>query len=541
MRAEDIQPLDTLHIDPSTGYPMWGAHRIALSQARDLLRVRQDMIHCMGEAQASILQARGGFEAGLGQAAAMAELYDFDSPEECLKASEVVIRMHGLADMSFERLDLENKRLRFSGRWRDSMIARAWLAEHGPSLEPVCAHLAGMLSGYASAAIGSEVLVKETACQGCGDPACLFEGRTLGEWGLTKEEAPLFGEVESLAEMIAGLRADVKRAGEDIARQKAELERLRRSAYRPDEDEGIIYRSETMARVLMLAGKVAPTGSTVLIQGESGTGKELLARFLHRRSGRSEEPFLAINCAALPPNLLESELFGHVKGAFTGADRDKKGLFVEAGRGTLFLDEVGELPLELQAKLLRAIQEKEVRPVGGVRDFPVEARILAASNQDLKSLASSGRFRDDLYYRLSVFPIHVGPLRERREDILPLARHFLGRFRSDPLGFAPDTVRTLEAYPWPGNVRELENWVEYAVIMAGPELIIPDHLPQAARDPIYELASDFPTRDELERRYIRLVLEHTRGNRSEAARILGLSTITLWRRLKSEESPDESS
>jgi transcriptional regulator with PAS, ATPase and Fis domain len=291
-----------------------------------------------------------------------------------------------------------------------------------------------------------------------------------------------------------------------------------------------------MAKALEMAKKVSPTDSTVLIQGESGTGKELIARFIHRNSGRHDHPFLAINCAALPPTLLESELFGHKKGSFTGADQDKKGLFVEAGRGTLFLDEVGELPLELQAKLLRAIQEREVRPVGDVKDVPVNARIIAASNSEIRQLVREGRFREDLYYRLSVFPLHVAPLRVRRQDILLLARHFLNHQSPNHPGFTPEAIRRLERYTWPGNVRELENWVEYAVVLAGNERIRPEHLPQdpmgGEQDPLECLAEDMPPYDELERRYIRLVLDRTQGNKSEAARVLGMSMSTLWRRLK---------
>ena len=307
----------------------------------------------------------------------------------------------------------------------------------------------------------------------------------------------------------------------------------------PEADSGLIFRSESMGRVLVLAEKVAPTSATVLILGESGTGKEVLARFIHRHSGREKAPFLAINCAALPPNLLESELFGHQKGAFTGADADKNGLFVEAGQGTLLLDEVGELPPELQAKLLRALQEREVRPVGGVKDIPVKARIIAATNHDLREMVAQNRFREDLYYRLAVFPMLVTPLRQRRQDILLLARHFLSRLIPDHPGFSPQAVRMMETYPWPGNVRELENWVEYAVVLAGNSRIMPDHLPQTGvpdgHQPAANLILNQPTCEELERRYIQLVLDQTGGNKTEAARILGLSISTLWRRLKDTE------
>ena len=292
-----------------------------------------------------------------------------------------------------------------------------------------------------------------------------------------------------------------------------------------------------MARLKTLCQQVAPTKMTVLIQGESGTGKEVLARLIHDYSDNKNEPFLALNCAALTPNLLESELFGYVKGAFTGAEKNKRGLFVEAGKGTLFLDEVGELPMELQGKLLRVLQQREVRPVGGVKHIPVAARIIAATNRDLTEMINAKSFRKDLYYRLSVFPLLIPPLRDRRQDILLLARHFLSRIDQHHPGFSPQAIRCMEAYEWPGNVRELENWIEYAVVLSGGKLILPEHFPSLSNNNVDNaslstLALDFPTCDEMQQRYVSLVLKHTANNKSEASRILGIGSSTLWRYLK---------
>jgi transcriptional regulator with PAS, ATPase and Fis domain len=238
----------------------------------------------------------------------------------------------------------------------------------------------------------------------------------------------------------------------------------------------------------------------------------------------------------MPETLLESELFGHVKGAFTGAANDKKGLLIAAGRGTFFLDEVGEMPMDIQAKLLRVLQEKEVRPLGGTAMEPVHARIIAATNRDLKTLIKSGGFREDLYYRLSVFPLTIEPLRHRREDILILARHFLSSIRPDHSGFDPRTVRYLEKYSWPGNVRELQNCIEYASVMAGNDSILPDHLPPAviSEGPslFSSLTGDVPSLAEIEARYIQWVLNQVQGNKKEAARILNIGSATLWRHSK---------
>jgi len=327
------------------------------------------------------------------------------------------------------------------------------------------------------------------------------------------------------------------RANEDLERKNEEILLLKKKAQRDESGDEIVVRSDAMIKLHIRARKVAPTNGTVLIQGESGTGKEVLARFIHHHSNQRQGPFLAINCAALPPSLLESELFGHVRGAFTGADHDKRGLFVEAGDGTLFLDEIGELPLDVQAKILRALQDRKVRPVGGLKDVAIKARIIAATNRELKEMIADGRFREDLFYRLSVFPLFVPPLRERRQDILILARRFLSRLKEDHKGFSPKAIRFLETYSWPGNVRELENWVEHAVILAGDEKILPEHFPvltDADRDPLAALTADLPSYDELGRRYARLVLEHTGNNKSEASRILGIGFTTLWRKLKKD-------
>ncbi len=260
-----------------------------------------------------------------------------------------------------------------------------------------------------------------------------------------------------------------------------EVRRLRAEVRERQGFAKIVSASAEMQKVLDLVSKVAATDATVLITGESGTGKELIARALHENSPRRDGSFVAINCGALPEGLLESELFGHVKGSFTGADRNKRGLFEEASGGTLFLDEISETTPGLQVKLLRALQEGEIRRVGDNHPVKVSARVVAATNRDLKKLASDGKFREDLFYRLKVFPIEIPPLRQRVEDVMPLAESFLKRARtrsgSPAARFAPPSVAALEAYPWPGNVRELEHAVERAVIMASGPTVSPTDLP----------------------------------------------------------------
>jgi DNA-binding NtrC family response regulator len=311
------------------------------------------------------------------------------------------------------------------------------------------------------------------------------------------------------------------------------------------EQGGLLGRSPVMIGLYKEIARVAPTRSTILIAGESGAGKELVARSIHQHSTRSTGAFVAVNCGALTETLLEAELFGHVRGAFTGAVSDRKGLWEEAAGGTLFLDEIGETSPAFQVKLLRALQEGEIRRVGSSRATQVDARILAATNRNLDQDVKAGKFREDLFYRLSVVTLRVPALKERRTDIPLLAERFLAvvadRERQRQLTLSEEAVRTLVAYDWPGNVRELESAIEYAVLHARGHDIAPEDLPEklqtaqvrtAARSPLSALFEDLPVLDELERRYLLYVLEVAGGNRTRAAEILGIDRRTLYRMIE---------
>src|SRR5678815_2343320 len=326
-----------------------------------------------------------------------------------------------------------------------------------------------------------------------------------------------------------------------IARRALEQDRNSSSAERraeqlsgPYEQGGLLGRSPVMIGLYKEIARVAPTRSTILIVGESGAGKELVARSIHQHSTRSTGPFVAVNCGALTETLLEAELFGHVRGSFTGAIGDRKGLWEEAAGGTLFLDEVGETSPAFQVKLLRALQEGEIRRVGASRTTQVDARILAATNRNLEQEVKSGKFREDLFYRLSVVTLRVPALKERRTDIPLLAERFLAtvidREGHEPLTLSEETIRTLVAYNWPGNVRELESAIEYAVLHARGHEVEAEDLPGKfqspqmkanARSPLSALFKDLPSLDELERRYLLHVLETSSGNRTRAAEIMG--------------------
>ncbi len=303
----------------------------------------------------------------------------------------------------------------------------------------------------------------------------------------------------------------------------------------------IIGKSRLMTEVFATIERVAPAQSTVLITGDSGTGKELVARAIHDRSRRSDKPFIAINCTAIPENLLESELFGHMKGSFTGAIADTKGLFEEADGGTLFLDEIGDLDMALQAKLLRVLQEKMIKPVGANREKKVDVRVITATHKNLQKAIEDDLFREDLYYRLSVLPIQLPPLRQRKEDIPLLANFFLEKYsrlnNATAKAFSPQAMQELINHQWNGNVRELENIVERLCVMSGDEIIESTHIESShgkanSEDFFLSSTQDWPTIEELNRRYMDLVLEKTGGRKEKAAQILGINRRTLYRREK---------
>lgn len=317
---------------------------------------------------------------------------------------------------------------------------------------------------------------------------------------------------------------------------------LRRELGMGDEFSDIVYSSDKMAAVVKLAEKAAQFKSTVLITGDSGTGKELFAKAIHNAGSSQDAPFVAVNCAAIPESLMESELFGYTKGAFTGAEKSRRGLIEEARGGTLFLDEIGEIPLKLQPKLLRVLQEGEIRRLGDNSLIRIDVRVIAATSRDLEQDVKNGRFRDDLFYRLNVFPIHIPPLRERREDIPPLVRHFIGKFKRQinprVKGVTHETMSELVNYEWFGNVRELENVIERAMILSDSERINKvdlggDEMKGAMQ--LGSLLSDLSfdeAKQRVEKAYIEKALTDAGGNRTKAAKILGISRRSLLYKLK---------
>ncbi|MBV8855598.1 MAG: sigma-54-dependent Fis family transcriptional regulator [Acidobacteria bacterium] len=361
-----------------------------------------------------------------------------------------------------------------------------------------------------------------------------IEAMRLGAYDYLTKPSTL-DEIEAVVR-----KADEKRR---LVRQNASL---RDAVRQPAEDVAgaLVYRSKAMEGLVALAETAARADSTVVITGESGTGKDVLARFLHARSQRAESPMIAVNCAALPETLFESEFFGHERGAFTGATSTKRGLIEAADSSTLFLDEVGEMPAQTQVKLLRFLEEGRFRRVGSTRDREADVRVIAATNRNLAEDVTSGRFRADLFYRLNVISLHVPPLRQRREDIPALSEHFLSlfreRFNRPALDLSTEARQRLGAYDWPGNVRELRNALERAAALASADSdtieadqLLPSHTPQSAAGNANTSSDSAPvTLEQLERQHILRVLEEQSGNRERAAAVLGISARTLYRKLR---------
>ena len=421
-----------------------------------------------------------------------------------------------------------------------SYEAEQHTAHLGRSDTSVCWTICGLTSGYLSRAMGKEIYVLEESCIGRGDAVCHLLGRTLEEWGDDRAEDLRFYRVENLKEW---LEPSLHQITENLKEAEAKLRErkrvLTRVASEVEDPLGMIVRSPAMRRLVDLARRISKVDSTVLITGESGTGKELIAHLVHDESARALGPFIAVNCGAITETLLESELFGHARGAFTGAAQDRPGLFEAANGGTLLLDEIGDVSPGMQVKLLRVLQEREIRRVGENKSRPVNVRVIAATNRELGADIQEGRFRRDLYYRLNVVQLHVPALRDRREDILPLARVLLAasaeRIKRPVTGLTPRAADQLLRYHWPGNVRELENAMERAVALGRANLVALDELPEEVRQAIPTPSVTGPVRalEEIEKDYILAVLDLNNGSRTRTADQLNIGSATLSRKLKS--------
>jgi two-component system response regulator HydG len=538
VRVEDLHLRELLEPEPGGGPIRFAGQRAVIIDAVALGLWRAELIRTLGVEATRGIMTRFGYAHGYRVAETLRDAFPWDDTRQWELAGGRLHELQGLVRV--ELLPAEGgERPLAESLWHDSYEAEQHLLHHGRADQPVCWSLCGFASGYLSFVTGEEVLCLEKRCVGRGDPVCQLVGRPQKQWGEEAEEHAAWYDRAKIDEVLGEVAARLRRTDARLRTKRRQLAEVSGS----DADEsGMIVQSAAMRRVLQLARQVAPVDSTVLITGESGVGKERVARFIHQSSSRAAGPFVAVNCGAISETLLESELFGHVKGSFTGATTDRAGLFEAANGGTLLLDEVGELPQAMQVKLLRALQEREVRRVGDNRSRKIDVRILAATNRALRTSVGHGAFREDLYYRLRVVEIRVPPLRERRDDILPLARVFLDHTtkrlgKKGCRGFSSEVADRLLHHDWPGNVRELENAVERCVVVAAGERVQPTDLPEEIRSakPTTGRTGAGTALADVEREHILAVLAANDGNRGQTAEELGIGSATLYRRLKRYE------
>jgi two-component system, NtrC family, response regulator HydG len=538
MRADDLDHKELLELDPEGGLIRFAGQRALLIDAVAMGLLRKYLIENFGSTAARTVLTQFGFAHGYRMAEAMKSEFKWETDEDWRRAGT---RIHTLEGLFRVEPGSDGPLSKGGVMLVASYEAEQHLLHSGRSDVAVCWTISGLTSGYLSRSSGKEIYVLEDRCLGKGDAACHLIGRTREEWGDEHAEELVFFDAKRLEEC---LDVSLQRVTETLKAAERKLREHRRALVRvaPDvvEPLGIVAQSSAMRQVVDLARRVAKVDSTVLITGESGSGKERIARLVHDESTRAAGAFIAVNCGAIAETLLESELFGHARGAFTGATQDRPGLFEAANGGTLLLDEVGEVSPGMQVKLLRTLQEREVRRVGENKNRRVDVRVLAATNRDLAHGVAGGAFRQDLYYRLKVVELHVPPLRERRDDILPLGRVLLtdaaARMKRKIAGLAPSAADQLLRYEWPGNVRELENAMERAVALARGNRVeledLPEEVRQAFPNPVATAGAVRPL-EAIEKEYILAALELNGSNQTRTAEQLHIGSATLYRKLKS--------
>jgi len=538
MRVRDLHHEELLELDPEGGVIRFAGQRALLLDAVAMGILRQYLVENFGLTAARAVLTQFGFAHGWRMAEAMQKEFKWANNEEWRCAGPHISTLGGLFRTQPGSEDPLSKK---GAMLLASYEAEQHLLHFGRSDSAVCWTICGLMSGYFSRTNGKEVYVLEDRCLGAGHAACHLLGRTREEWGDERAEELAFfdsGRLEECLDVSLSRVTDSLKLAEEKLR--AHRKAVVHAVHDVEEPLGIVAKSKKMQHVMDLARRVAKVDATVLITGESGVGKERIARLVHDESTRAGGPFVAVNCGAITETLLESELFGHKRGAFTGASSDRPGLFEAANRGTLLLDEIGEISPGMQVKLLRVLQEREIRRVGENTSRPVDVRVLATTNRHLAHGVADGAFRQDLYYRLKVVELEVPPLRDRREDILPLARVLLAdaavRMGRKISGLATGAVDQLLRYDWPGNVRELENAMERAVALARGRRVeladLPEEIRQAFPKPVVNGGAVQPL-SQIEKEYIIAVLELNGGNQTRTAEQLGIGSATLYRKLKS--------
>jgi DNA-binding NtrC family response regulator len=539
MRAIDLEYAEFVQVDPGTGLIRFAGERSLLIDAMAMGLLRKYLVENFGVSAARTVLTQFGFAHGWRIAESMRAQITWDDETEWARAAHRIPTLMGLC--CFDPTS-EGPLSKAGAVMSASFEAEQHLLHFGRANHISCWVMSGLLSGYLSCSKKHEVFVLEDQCMAKGDAACHLVGRTREEWGEQEVAELRFFNARSLSDALEVSLARVVETLRAAEQKLAQHERVLKVVAQVDEIAplGLIAKSAAMRTLVDLARRVAKVDATVLLTGESGSGKERVARLVHEESTRAAGPFIAVNCGAITETLLESELFGHARGAFTGAARDRPGLFEAANHGTLLLDEVGEVSRGMQVKLLRALQEHEVRRVGENKNRGVDVRIVAATNRDLGAAVAAGTFRQDLYYRLKVLELNVPSLRDRREDILPLARVLLAdaahRMQRDVTRLSPAAADALMGSLWPGNVRQLENAIERAVALAQGDRVEVGDLPSdvstpSALPPAF-VGTTVRRLEDVEREYILAALAVNEGNQARTAQQLHIGSATLYRKLK---------
>ncbi len=538
--VDDIQ--DLLRFEYEEGRIWLGEERMILLRSSEMQALRRELIDSLGMERAKGLLIRMGYIAGQQDAATAKRLRPDATLFDRFSVGPQSHMITGQVKVSPVKLDIDESRGVFHAifNWENSFEAEIFLAEYGVSYEPVCWSQIGYASGYTSHLLGQQIIFREQGCVGCGEKICRIEGRLVAEWD-DAEELLRYYKPDRIADQLFELQSQVTSLRENLTKEQSFGD--------------LVGCSQKFLRVRELLAKAAESRVTVLLLGETGVGKDMFAKALHEGSPRRDKPFVAVNCAAIPKDLIEAELFGVEKGAFTGADQSRPGRFERAHSGTLFLDEVGELSLQAQAALLRVLQESELERVGDTRTRKVDVRLVAATNEDLEQAVAQGRFRSDLLYRLNVYSVVVPPLRERLDDIPELVRHFMSKYSAlhgKPVqGITDKAMQMLRDYHWPGNIRELANMIERGIILVEPggyieaahlfphvAAVETDHADPATDDPgwladtVERMLDAGCELGEIEREMTARALDRASGNVTKAARLLGLSRAALDYRLK---------
>lgn len=544
--SDDLK--ERIRFSPDTGHIWLGEHRMLLLHSEALGSMRRELIETLGVDRAKGIIMRTGYKAGVEDAKLARKLRPNASEVDQFLVGPQLHQLEGIVRVTTTKfeLDVQAKKFYMELGWENSYESEVHQKAFGPSEDPVCWMEVGYASGYSSEFTGQPILFVEQTCRACGNDSCVIIGKPLDEWD-NADELKQYYEANSIVDQFLNLRDEVVS--------------LRSSLDEHDkQDDHIIGESTLFKEACGLLEKASQGPVTVLLLGETGVGKELFAHALHRKSSRADKPFIAMNCAAIPDDLLEAELFGVEKGAYTGAHQSREGRFERANGGTLFLDEIGDMSYSAQAKLLRVLQEGELERVGGGKVISVDVRVVAATHADLLGKVEKDHFRRDLFYRLNVYPIVVPPLRDRQCDIALLAENFIAKYKAkyhkDIKGITHHAMVQLEAYQWPGNIRELENVIERGVLLCdnggkvelehlfammnieqAPEMSL-DNSGQlkAVKKGVYNQFVEmfFDAQNnlfEIEETILKEAVKRSEGNLSRAARALGMTRPQLAYRL----------